>query len=272
MAALSTKHPLLYKAAVAKGRVLRHARWMRTRLATQRKAGLLPVRVTAHQSQLLRKLGNADMKLQYNKVTNLRLAAQRINGVVIRPGETLSLWKLIGNPTARRGFLPGMLLSNGKVLEGIGGGLCQMGNLLYWMALHAPLTVIERHHHSYDIFPDSGRTVPFGTGATLFYNYMDLSLRNDTDQTFQIQVWLTDDYLKGEIRSDREWPVSYSIMERKHGFSQDETGAYFRHNEIHRQTVDRKTGSIVAEQKLYENHCPVLYTPTKEQVLNTSER
>ncbi|MBI2550787.1 VanW family protein [Candidatus Uhrbacteria bacterium] len=259
MPALSTKHPLLYKAAVAKGRLLRHARWARTRLATHRQADPLAIRITSHQSTLMRKLGDVDMRLQRNKVTNLRLAADGINGVLIRTGETLSLWKLIGNSTAKRGFLPGILLSNGKILEGVGGGLCQMANLVYWMALHSPLTVTERHRHSYDIFPDSGRTVPFGTGATLFYNYMDLSIKNETDQTFQVMVSLTDEHLKGEIRSEKEWPVSYRLLERAHRFSKDENGAVFRHNEIHRQTIDRTTGNTVSDDLLYKNNCPVLY-------------
>ena len=50
----------------------------------------------------------------------------------------------------------------GEVKTSIGGGICQLANLLYWMALHTPLEVIERHHHSFDPFPDSGRTLPFG--------------------------------------------------------------------------------------------------------------
>ncbi|MFJ8513275.1 VanW family protein [Lysinibacillus xylanilyticus] len=51
-----------------------------------------------------------------------------------------------------------------KVKTGVGGGICQLANLLYWMALHTPLIVTERHHHSFDPFPDSGRTLPFGSG------------------------------------------------------------------------------------------------------------
>ena len=59
-----------------------------------------------------------------------------------------------------------------------GGRPVQMTNLLYWMTLHTPLTVTERWRHGYDVFPDSNRTQPFGSGATCFYNYMDLMVRN----------------------------------------------------------------------------------------------
>lgn len=44
------------------------------------------------------------------------------------------------------------------------------------MALHTPLTVTERHRHGYDVFPDAERTIPFGSGATCFYNYGDLMI------------------------------------------------------------------------------------------------
>ena len=52
--------------------------------------------------------------------------------------------------------------------------------------LHTPLTVTERWRHGYDVFPDSNRTQPFGSGATCFYNYMDLMVRNDTPDTWRL--------------------------------------------------------------------------------------
>ena len=58
-----------------------------------------------------------------------------------------------------------MLLKNGTVQYGCGGGLCQLSNLIFWMTLHTPLEVKERHRHGYDVFPDSNRTQPFGSGA-----------------------------------------------------------------------------------------------------------
>ena len=129
-----------------------------------------------HKSTLLRKLKDVDMYLQYNKITNLKLAIAKIDGVVIRPGETFSIWRMVGRPTKRKGYKTGMMIHNGKVATGIGGGLCQLGNLIYWMALHTPLTIKERWRHSFDVFPDVNRTIPFACGATLAYNYIDLQL------------------------------------------------------------------------------------------------
>ena len=82
-----------------------------------------------HKSFLLRPLKDVDMYLQHNKVTNLRLAIKKINKVVIKPGETFSIWYLVGRPKKRKGFLEGLVLDNGKISKGIGGGLCQLGNL-----------------------------------------------------------------------------------------------------------------------------------------------
>jgi vancomycin resistance protein VanW len=116
--------------------------------------------VFRHQSLLLRKLRNVDMWLQYNKIHNLKLAIPRLNGLILYPGETMSYWKLIGNPTKRKGYLQGMELVGGGFRPAYGGGLCQLSNLLYWMTLHTPLTVVERYRHQYDVFPDSDRNQP----------------------------------------------------------------------------------------------------------------
>lgn len=251
--------------SVAVHRVICRLRNLHSRFAHERVYEPLPCRVFKHQSVLLRRLGNADIRLQKNKVINLTLAAQAIDGIVIRPGETFSFWSAVGNPTEKRGFVSGMLLSSGEVKEGIGGGLCQMANLLYWMALHTDLQIIERHHHSLDIFPDSGRAVPFGTGCAVFYNYVDLQFTNPTDQTYQFRIWITDEHLKGEIRSSQESKVSYSIIERDHRFVREVDGVY-RENAIYRQAFDKRTGDMIEDRLLYTNHSKVLYPVADEQI------
>ena len=95
-----------------------------------------------------------------------------------------------------------------------GGGICQLANLLYWMTLHTPLVVTERHHHSFDPFPDSGRTLPFGSGASVYYNYVDLRMYNPTSHSFQIKVWLTDKHLKGAIFSNEEMPPYHLSLKK----------------------------------------------------------
>lgn len=152
--------------------------------ATQQQNAAHPVEIFHHSSLLLRKLKDVDMWMQYNKIHNLRLALACLDGVVIRPGETFSYWRLIGKPTKKRGFVDGMVLHSGTVTAGVGGGLCQLSNLIFWMSLHTPLTVTERWRHGYDVFPDAQRTLPFGSGATCAYPNIDLQIRNTTSQSF----------------------------------------------------------------------------------------
>ncbi|MBO9699532.1 MAG: VanW family protein [Sporocytophaga sp.] len=256
-------HPLLYYLSVREKRLRRFIAWY---LDKREYAGMLshynlPYRVKKHQSVLIRKLGNSDMVLQYNKVENIRIAIRNINGVVIRPGETFSFCKLVGNPTSERGFLKGMELSRGKARAGVGGGICQIANLIHWLVLHSPLTITERHHHSFDPFPDNGRVLPFGSGASVFYNYIDYQFENKTSHTFQLKLWLSEKLLEGELRIDEELPYAYHIYERNHEFlKQDEK--YFRKNEIWRKKIDKhKGGALLEDKRLYQNFAEVKYIP-----------
>lgn len=195
--------------------LLRYSLWCRSGpFAKEHLGTVLPEVQFQHATPLLRQLRGLEMTLQYNKVVNLRLACARVNGIVVHPGETFSYWKTIGNPTARKGYLPGMVLVNGKVSSGTGGGLCQLSNLIFWMTLHTPLTVTERHHHGYDVFPDSNRTQPFGSGATCFYPYGDLMVRNDTDRDFQLCVQVGKDDLFGAWLSALPPDEQYTIAEK----------------------------------------------------------
>jgi vancomycin resistance protein VanW len=130
---------------------------------TERHPALYPWAVRAHRARRRVRWWRSDV-LQRNKVVNLRLAAARVDSVLIRPGETFSFNKVVGSCTRRKGYVEGMRLSNGEARAGVGGGICQLANLLPWMVLHSPLTVVERSEHSFDPFPDKGRVLPWGVG------------------------------------------------------------------------------------------------------------
>lgn len=228
------------------------------RFASQISEANLEFTYKKHQSLLRRKLGNSDPELQENKVKNLRIACPTIDGLILKPGETFSFWRQLGEATAERGYHEGMQLSQGEVVRGVGGGLCQLANLLYWMALHTPLEVVERHHHSFDPFPDENRTLPFGSGAGVFFNYIDLRFFNPTDAAIQLRVWLTGEHLKGAIHSDREPAFSYHIVEKNHRFFA-RGGKNYRENEIWRETIDRRTGNRVGDELIVKNFAEVKY-------------
>ena len=218
---LSERHPWLYPVAVRVHQARRHVAWLtsdtRGRPA-HRAPRELPVRVKKHGSLLLRELSPDQMVLQHNKVVNLRLASARTDGVVIRPGETFSFNKVVGNCTRRKGYVVGMRLSNGDAKAGVGGGICQLANLLHWMFLHSPLTVVERSEHSFDPFPDKNRVLPWGVGCSIVWNYVDLVVRNDTGTTFQLRTWLDEKHLRGELRADRPVEHSYTVEARDEEF------------------------------------------------------
>jgi vancomycin resistance protein VanW len=217
-----------------------------------------------HDSLLLRPLRNVDMQYQHNKIKNLELAINNIDGIIIKPQQTFSFWYLVGNPTKRKGYLKGLVLRSGKIGYDYGGGLCQLGNLLYWMVLHSPLEITERYRHSYDVFPDVNRKLPFGSGATLSYNYIDLQFKNNSNQDFQIHLWLTKDRLNGELLSEIEPPFQYQVYEDGHLFKQEFWGGYTRHNILKRKIIDKVTKEEIAEELITENHAVMMYSPLVE--------
>ena len=134
------------------------------------------------------------------------------------------------------------------------------------MVLHTPLTIAEHHHHDgFDLFPDFGRQVPFGTGTSIFYNHIDYRFRNDTDQTFQILVYTTKEYLCGEIRSEKELPVSYHVYIKDEKFVREGEDIY-RVGKVYRRCNDKNTGRLLSEELLKENHAKVMYEIEEDKV------
>lgn len=251
--------PICYKLSLFKEYLLRDIHDMKSceKFAHKINTVPLPVVIKKHSSHILRKLEGVDMQLQKNKAANLKLASARINGIVINPGEVFSFWKLVGNPTAKRGYLDGLVISHGKLESGIGGGLCQLANLIHWLVLNSPLTVTELTHHSDAIFPDSGRRVPFGTGTSVFYKNVDYRFKNTTNQPIQLMVWIDANELCGELRSTKAFPYIYRITEENHGYI-EEDGEFFRVSQVFRLTLDKER-RVIHREMLLNNHSKVLY-------------
>ncbi len=211
--------------------------------------------VFCHQSLILRPLSGVDMRLRIN----LQLAIQHLDKMVIQPKETFSIWKNVGRPTHSKGYLEGLILNQGKIESGTGGGLCQLGNLLYWIFAHSPLTITERYRHGFDVFPDVNRKVPFGAGATLSYNYIDLQAFNPTENSFQILLNLNDKYLVGELYSQKPIYSQFKIEERDARIQQQYWGGYTRHNRIIQ--IEEKANGEIIEKELASNHAIMMYNP-----------
>ena len=230
------------------------------RIARRRVGESLPVLAKGHRSVVRRRLAGGDMALQENKGVNLALAAARIDGVVVEPGETFSFWALVGQPSARRGYLPGLAIARGRPRTAVGGGLCQLANLIHYLVLHSPLEVAELHHHTDALFPDDRRRVPFGTGTSVFCPHVDYRFHNGTDQRVQIRVWLEGDDLCGELRAERPFPCRYRLAEEGHRFVR-EGEDWYRLSRVYRLACDRATGERTGRTLILDNHSKVLYDP-----------
>ena len=255
--------PLTYRISTEKEILLRGLKnlRLRSRFAREKSDELLRERLYSHSSLIRRRLGNVDMQLQENKAVNLALAAPKVDHVLIRPGQIFSFWELVGKPSAASGYREGLIIASGRPGQGIGGGMCQFTNLIHWMVLHSDLKIIEHHHHDgVDLFPDFGRVIPFGTGTSILYNYLDCRFLNDTDRIYQLIVHVSDGYLCGELRCDGRPARKYHIECRNEFFSREADGVY-RNNEIYRITVDVKTGNRIEEELLRKNHAKIAYDP-----------
>ncbi len=260
-------HPITYAISLEKQRLQRRLRDAARRVpfASERQSENLAVKLYSHNSLIRRRLGNTDLSLQEGKAKSLAISAPLVDGIIIRPGETFSFWHLVGKPTARKGYQLGVVISGKEAREGIGGGMCQFTNLLHWLALHSPLEIIEHHHHSdLDLFPDFKRVIPFGTGTSIIYNFLDYRLYNPTDLTFQFRVRVDEEHLRGELRADRHWTHKYHVYEDE-AYFYEQPGAegkpptVHRHNVVLRDTRCKRTGNIVATERIVENDALVVY-------------
>lgn len=253
--------------------LLRHFTWIRWKkhFATIDKnfsQDDFPFTVFEHSVPLKRNLSEVDIKLQEGKIANLEIAVKKISGVVLESGKVFSYWRLIGNPTKKKGYKNGMMLVNGRPTSSIGGGLCALSNLIYWITLHSPLTVIERYRHSFDVFPDSNRTQPFGSGATCVYNYRDLMIKNNTNQSYALLVWI--DKHKGRLYGKliSKTPVNdkYEIYQKDHLITCEIGGIYVRHNSIWRKHFLVKNNDYILQNEEFvtENHAIMMYEPLLE--------
>ena len=253
--------PFTYRLSMEKEILKRHLKDFssKTRFARERTATVLPVLVYQHASLIRRRLGNVNMQLQENKAINLALAVKNIDGLLIRPDETFSVWKLVGRTTKRKGYKEGLTIAKGQPSQGIGGGMCQLSNLIHWLVLHSELTITEHHHHDgLDLFPDFGRQIPFGTGTSISYNYIDYRFRNNTGNTYQLRLWVEGEYLRGELRATVLQPHTFHIHAENEYFSRED-GVVYRNGEVYRDTIDRTTGQRLESQLIRTNHAKVMY-------------
>ena len=127
--------------------------------------------------------------------------------------------------------------------------------------LHSGLTITEHHHHDgLDLFPDYGRQIPFGTGTSISYNYLDYRVRNDTPNTYQLLLQVDGEYLCGELRAAEQQPDIYHVRIEDERFVR-EAGGIYRTGQVFRDTIDRATGNRLESRLIRTNHARLMYDP-----------
>lgn len=155
--------------------------------------------------------------LSQNKIHNLNLAIQRIQNILIEPGEIFSFWHLVGKPDKAKGYLIGRSLIQNELKANYGGGLCQLSGLIYYLALQVGLSIVERSPHSLDIYTDKTRFAPLGSDATVVYGYKDLRIQNNLDFPICFRFQLETDRIIGMLCAGSH------VVEYKIGFIHEKT-------------------------------------------------
>ena len=138
------------------------------------KAANYPVLLAESRSPLWTSESSVDTLLQFGKVQNLRKACERLHALEIPAGQVFSFWKQIGRAKKLSGYAVGRELRHGCLIPTVGGGLCQLSNALYDLALKCGSEIVERHAHTTVV---SGSPAEHGRDATVFWNYVDLRFR-----------------------------------------------------------------------------------------------
>lgn len=256
-------NPLFYAISVQKEILRRHLadRLHPQPFARARQSAPLPNLVYARTIHMIRRAPGVNLEHQQNKAVNIGLAAGKIDGLLIRPGEVFSFWQAVGKVTRRNGYKEGRVIAHDRLTADIGGGLCNLSHTLHQLVLHSPLQVTEFHHHSDALAPDEGPHVPFSAGTSICYNYVDFRFCNTTGQTVQLRVWCEGEEMHAELRSERPFPCRYEIVEEDRHFCREGDGRYYHISRIGRNVYDAHSGALLRKEPLFDNHSRVMYDP-----------
>ena len=125
-----------------------------------------------------------------NRISNIKLAASKFDGMILLPGETFSFNEVVGKRTREAGFLEAGAYSDGEVVQEIGGGICQVSSTLYCAAMYAQMKTVYRESHYFRV-----DYLPIGYDATVSWSKPDYKFRNDREYPVRLHAWC-DEYGK----------------------------------------------------------------------------
>jgi vancomycin resistance protein YoaR len=142
-----------------------------------------PIKKKTSENEVVASFSTKIIDYDEDRIHNIRLAAQKINSCVLRPGEIFSFNKIVGKREYGKGYRKAGVLVKGKHSEDVGGGICQLSSTIYNAALKLDLKIIERHNHSGDI-----HYIPQGQDAAVSYGYEDLQFKNTKSYSIKFRV------------------------------------------------------------------------------------
>ena len=142
-----------------------------------------------------------------NRAYNIRLAASKLDHVLIRPGETISFNELVGPRTPKRGFRMARVLVRGEFTQDFGGGVCQVAGTLYLAALRAGMEVVCRHRHTRPV-----GYLPPGLDATVNFGSLDLKLRNPLPTPLYLRTFIKGGRLTVVVLGKRQPNRTYRVV------------------------------------------------------------
>jgi len=217
----------------------------------------LPYEVCSDKTIMINENSGQDIIYQKNKVENLKIASKTMNQVIIRPKETFSFCYLLRNSKKYGKYKDGLILIDGKIVARKSGGICHLSNLLYYLFLMTDLTIIERHGHKIKSFPNPDMNSLEGVDATINSGWLDLRVKNNTSNTYQIIIDFDDTYMYGKILSDKETDDKYSIINDNFKYIKKNNKIYESISVI-RLKKDKKN-NVIKKEKLYDEIVEVGY-------------
>ena len=253
-------NPTCYAISVKKENLKRHLQDLKRKenFAIDFQKEKLTYVVSERSSNMIKRAEGVDLASQFNKAKNIELACQKLNGLVIKPGEVFSFWKLVGKISEKKGYKAGRVIERNKLILGIGGGICNLANTINLLVIHSPLLITEFHTHSDALAPDETGRIPLNAGTSVSYNHIDYRFKNTTNQSFQLMLWCEGEVLHAALRSERELPYTYDILEENHHFTKEKE-KFYRISKIYKATLSKTSGDMVEKTLIWDNHSEVMF-------------
>lgn len=177
-----------------------------------------------------------------NRTNNLILAAEAIDGYILKPGEVFSFNEIVGQRTAAKGYKEAGVYVGGRTEQQLGGGICQVASTLFYCTLYSNLEVVERTEHQY--LPDY---IPYGMDATIYWGSLDYKFRNNTAYPIRIECSVSDGKVHtrfiGTETKDYTIEMKYEITSWQN--YQEVTVDIFPEMDDYDRYKDFKTGDVI---------------------------